>query len=257
MDYFQAKTLLAFLAVAAAVTAALSMLTLMGRTERSTGAGVLRRTHRAAGYAFAALLAALAVMGARYLAATGDALPLRGVLHWVLASALVALFLLKIAVVRWYKLFLKYVPVMGMMLVVLVLVVAAVSAGFYVLSAGSRLSGAEQAHPTDAPTAGDGAAPTVAAGTVPSEDAAGDPESGETLFLSHCAGCHASDPGQTSVGPGLAGLFERNSLGSGGRPVTRENVRSQILSPAGGMPSFDGHVSEDELDDLLAYLETL
>ena len=46
MDYFQAKTLLALLAVAAAVTAAISMLTLMGRAERRAGVRALRNTHQ-------------------------------------------------------------------------------------------------------------------------------------------------------------------------------------------------------------------
>jgi mono/diheme cytochrome c family protein len=257
MDYFQTKTLLALLAVAAALTAALSMLTLMGKAEKRASAKALRNTHRAAGYAFALILAALAVMGARYLAVAGDALPLRGVLHWMLASALIVLFLLKIAIVRWYRQFLKYVAVMGMILVVLVLIVAAVSAGFYVLSGGSRASGADTTKATVAGAGEDGTAPTEAAGTAPAGDAPGDAESGEALFLSYCAGCHAVDPDEKSAGPGLAGLFRRDRLSSSGRPVTRENVSSQILSPAGGMPSFEGHVSEDELADLVAYLETL
>lgn len=257
MDYFQAKTLLAVLAVAAAMTAALSMLALMGRAERRAGAKTLRNTHRAAGYVFAVILVALAVMGIGYLAAAGDALPLRGVLHWVLASALVALFLLKIAVVRWYRQFLKYVPVMGMILIVLVLLVAAISAGFHVVSGGSRPSNGARRAETGTIEADDGAARTEPVEAAPSDVAVGDPESGGALFVSYCAGCHASDSREAGVGPGLAGLFDRDRLVTGGRPVTRENVRSQILSPAGGMPPFDGHVSEDELDDLVAYLETL
>jgi mono/diheme cytochrome c family protein len=39
--------------------------------------------------------------------------------------------------------------------------------------------------------------------------------------------------------------------------VTRETVRAQVLDPLGTMPSFDGFLSDSEIDDLVAYLETL
>lgn len=265
MDFFQTKTILAVVAVTAAVTAALSMLTLMGRSERRASVTALRNAHRAAGYTFAVLLVALAIMGIRYLALAGDTLSVRGVLHWVLASLLVGLFVLKIAVVRWFKQFIKYVPVMGMMLIVLIVLVATVSAGFYIVAGGS-IRGREQTPRVESAgphgeAAGDespidGLEADVA-GDNTSEIVRGDASSGETLFGSYCSSCHDAASAEARMGPGLAGLFAREKIKASGKPITRDNVRVQIISPSGGMPSFEGHLSESELDDLVAYLATL
>ena len=74
MSLFVTKTLLAVLFVAAGLTAALSMLTLMGKAERKMGVMALRNTHRVAGYTFAALLVVLAILGLQYLSSAGDTL---------------------------------------------------------------------------------------------------------------------------------------------------------------------------------------
>ena len=233
MTFFQVKTLLAVLLVAAGMTAALSMLTLMGKTERKLGVMTLRNMHRAAGYSFAVLLVVLAAMGLSYLGAAKDTLPLRGVLHWTLGSLLVFLLLLKLVVVRVYKQFLKFVPVMGMMVITLALVVATLSAVFFVVTGGLS------------------PAPGAMSGTE------GTAELGRATFATYCSDCHNSDSQERKVGPGLAGLFDRDALTIGDRPVTRENVRGQIVTPAGTMPSFGGFLSEEQLSDVVDYLETL
>ena len=136
MTYFVTKTVLAFLFVAAGLTATLSMLTLMGRSEKRTSAGTLRTTHRVAGYTFAALLVVLGIMGLWHLSSAGDSLPVRGVLHWSVASLLVFVLALKLAIVRWFKQFLKFVPAMGMVVITLALVVAMLSAVFFIATGG-------------------------------------------------------------------------------------------------------------------------
>jgi len=85
----------------------------------------------------------------------------------------------------------------------------------------------------------------------------GDPQKGETLFASNCSNCHDANSTESRIGPGLAGLFGRAELPSSGKPVTRENVRAQIVSPVGNMPSFQSYISDEGLTDLLAYIETL
>lgn len=40
--------------------------------------------------------------------------------------------------------------------------------------------------------------------------AAGDPEAGQQVFA-RCAACHSTAPGETKVGPSLAGIFGRKS----------------------------------------------
>jgi cytochrome c2 len=84
-----------------------------------------------------------------------------------------------------------------------------------------------------------------------------DPVRGRGTFEAYCADCHHADSAKSKIGPGLAGLFTREGLEINDRPVTRESVREQITSPGGTMPAFESFLSDEELSDLVAYLETL
>jgi cytochrome c2 len=89
------------------------------------------------------------------------------------------------------------------------------------------------------------------------EPPAGDAGAGADVFRVNCLACHHAESENRKIGPGLAGLFERETLGRDRGPVTREAVRELMLDPPGTMPSFEGYLSDEELDDLVAYLETL
>ena len=75
----------------------------------------------------------LIYLGARFLARTGDAMSIRAGFHVVLAIAFIVLLMLKIAIVRVYRNFLKYAPVLGMIIFVLAVIDFAISAGYTVL----------------------------------------------------------------------------------------------------------------------------
>ncbi len=246
MSFFAIKTTLAVVLVAAGLTAAISMLTLMGKPQKRMSVSALMKTHRTAGYVFVGLLLVLAVMGVRYLAAAGDSLALRGVLHWTLAVALILILALKLAIVRTFKQFVKFAPILGMTVITMALLVATISAGFFAIT---RRGAPEE----------EAGRPTVEAVQPAAEVAepAGDAQSGEALFATNCSNCHDADSTKSRVGPGLAELFERAELPSSGKPVTRDNVRAQIVTPFGNMPSFQSYISDEGLTDLLAYIETL
>jgi cytochrome c2 len=92
---------------------------------------------------------------------------------------------------------------------------------------------------------------------APQEDAASKlVQQGSAVFSESCAMCHYTDKKETKVGPGLAGLFSRDELPVSKRPVTEENVRSQIRSPYENMPDF-AEMPKEKVDALLAYLKTL
>ena len=246
MSFFAIKTTLAVVLVAAGLTAAISMLTLMGKPQKRMSVSALMKTHRTAGYVFVGLLLVLAVMGVRYLAAAGDSLALRGVLHWTLAVALILILALKLAIVRTFKQFVKFAPILGMTVITMALLVATISAGFFAIT---RRGAPEE----------EAGRPTVEAVQPAAEVAepAGDAQSGEALFATNCSNCHDAHSTESRVGPGLAELFERAELPSSGKPVTRDNVRAQIVTPFGNMPSFQSYISDEGLTDLLAYIETL
>jgi mono/diheme cytochrome c family protein len=83
----------------------------------------------------------------------------------------------------------------------------------------------------------------------------GDPAKGKVVFEA-CAPCHNVDSDARKMGPSLKGLFKRAKL-ENGKKVTEENVRSQINSEGRQMPHYQDILSEQEKDDLIAYLKTL
>lgn len=84
----------------------------------------------------------------------------------------------------------------------------------------------------------------------------GDTAKGKDKFEANCSGCHNADSEETKVGPGLKGLFKRETLHNG-KKVTEDNVQALINEGGGGMPSFAGMLTDNEIKDVIAYLKTL
>lgn len=81
-------------------------------------------------------------------------------------------------------------------------------------------------------------------------------QQGSRLFEQKCAMCHFTDSSQTKVGPGLKGLYGRETLPVSGRPVSDETIRDQIRTPYSNMPAFPD-LSGEQVEALLAYLKSL
>jgi mono/diheme cytochrome c family protein len=79
--------------------------------------------------------------------------------------------------------------------------------------------------------------------------------SGRHIYQQTCAACHDahSVPGQN--GPSLKGLFKKPFLPSG-LPVNERFVRQTIVNGRNMMPAAGGSFTQQQLDDLLAYLHT-
>jgi len=238
LSLYQVKIIFAVVFLGAAFMATAVMLEVMGRAERKEGHQTLRKFHKSAGWLFAILLLPLLWIGAKFAARAGDQLPLRGVLHAVLALFLITLFILKATFVRRYRSFLKHVPVMGLTLFVLTVVIFMTSAGFYVLKPAPGRIGPR--------------VPETGSRQVPD----GDAQAGASLFSSRCASCHRHDVDDADYAPGLKGVLKKPALPSSGRPATPENIRALFFKPVDKMPSFAA-LSEKEMADIIAYLKTL
>jgi cytochrome c len=83
----------------------------------------------------------------------------------------------------------------------------------------------------------------------------GDAAKGKDVF-EQCAVCHNADSEEKKMGPGLKGLFKREKMANGKKP-TEPNVRTKIDEGGGGMPAYKEMLSDQEKDDLVAYLKTL
>lgn len=79
---------------------------------------------------------------------------------------------------------------------------------------------------------------------------------GAEIFAKSCGFCHFTDSTDIKVGPGLKGLFQREKMPVSGWPVTDENLRRQLKTPFGQMPSFEG-LSEEAIASLIDYIKSL
>jgi mono/diheme cytochrome c family protein len=79
---------------------------------------------------------------------------------------------------------------------------------------------------------------------------------GKHLYSVRCAHCHEdNDLALKKVPPDLHDVFRRTTLPSGALATDAE-VKRVVLSGKGMMPSFAGRFSDDQINDLLAYLHT-
>ena len=85
---------------------------------------------------------------------------------------------------------------------------------------------------------------------------AGDAEKGKSVFEDNCAVCHNADSDEKKMGPGLKGLFKHDKLKNGKKP-TEANVKAIINAGGNGMPAYSDMLSDEERDNVLAYLKTL
>ncbi len=83
----------------------------------------------------------------------------------------------------------------------------------------------------------------------------GDPAKGKDIF-EQCGVCHNADSTEKKMGPGLKGLFKKDKMSNDKKP-TEANVRAKIDEGGNGMPPYKDMLSDQEKDDLIAYLKTL
>ena len=99
---------------------------------------------------------------------------------------------------------------------------------------------------------------TLAAGSAVAWPAAkGDAAKGKEVFQ-QCGVCHNADSDERKMpgAPALKGLFKRDKLANG-KKATEANIRVKVDEGGNGMPAFKDMLSDQEKDDLVAYLKTL
>jgi len=102
---------------------------------------------------------------------------------------------------------------------------------------------------------GMGAALTCSLAMAADKKKAGDADKGKEVFQ-QCGVCHNADSTEKKMGPGLKGLFHNEKMNNGKKP-TEANVRDKIDEGGNGMPSYKEMLSDDEKNDVIAYLKTL
>jgi cytochrome c2 len=242
---YYAKSIVALFFLASGVVAVLSMLALQGKSEHKVSGRSLRRTHRTAGIIFFVLTLVLGYVGLGYIARASGTLVSRATFHVVLGFALFIVLILKVAIARFYRGLIRFMPVMGLIVFSLAFLVFSTSAMYY-------FARYHYSPPSPEEILLDKEEPAERDMVI-----RGDAQLGAELFEQNCSICHYTDRITSGGGaPGLKDLMKREKLPSSGRPTTPENIEKAIRDPAGSMPAF-GSLSDKEIADLFAYLQTL
>lgn len=79
---------------------------------------------------------------------------------------------------------------------------------------------------------------------------------GRRIYESRCADCHFAYIGRGLKGPSLQGLFKKPFM-KNGMPANDDRVTDIILLGRAKMPAFQNKLTQQQFDDLMAYLHTL
>jgi mono/diheme cytochrome c family protein len=80
---------------------------------------------------------------------------------------------------------------------------------------------------------------------------------GRKIYDDHCDRCHRPYSTKGRKGPGLKGLYRHQYLPHSGLPANDDRVSDIIRNGRPDMPGFGQVLSQQDIQDLLAYLHTL
>lgn len=80
---------------------------------------------------------------------------------------------------------------------------------------------------------------------------------GRKIYDNYCDRCHRPYSTKGKKGPGLKGMFQHKYLSQTGLPANDERVTDIIRNGRPDMPGYSQVLSQQEMQDLLAYLHTL
>jgi len=84
---------------------------------------------------------------------------------------------------------------------------------------------------------------------------AGDVAKGKELFDSKCIVCHNPDSNEKKIGPGLKGVKD-GKLPSG-KDATHQVILEIVNAGGGGMPAYKELLTDEEKNDVIAYVLTM
>lgn len=80
---------------------------------------------------------------------------------------------------------------------------------------------------------------------------------GRHIYDQYCDRCHAPYSTRGRQGPSLQGIFKKPYLSMSGMPANDQRVGEIIRLGRNKMEGFGNVLSDDQINDLLAYLHTL
>jgi len=80
---------------------------------------------------------------------------------------------------------------------------------------------------------------------------------GRRLYDQYCDRCHEPYSSRDKKGRSLQGVFKKKFLPESGMPANDERVGEMIVTGRNMMPAFGQTMSQQQVQDVLAYLHTL
>ncbi len=80
---------------------------------------------------------------------------------------------------------------------------------------------------------------------------------GRKIYDNYCDRCHRPYSTKGKKGPGLKGIFQHQYLSLSGLPANDDRVSDIIRNGRPDMPGYGQTLSQQDIQDLLAYLHTL
>jgi mono/diheme cytochrome c family protein len=80
---------------------------------------------------------------------------------------------------------------------------------------------------------------------------------GRRIYDQFCDRCHAPYSSRGRQGPSMQGVFKNRFLSLSGLPANDERVAEIIRTGRGKMPGYSQVLSQQQIENLLAYLHTL
>ena len=80
---------------------------------------------------------------------------------------------------------------------------------------------------------------------------------GRRIYDNYCDRCHAPYSSRGRKGPSMKGVFQRQYLPMSGMPANDDRVTDIVRMGRNKMPAYAQVLSQQQINDLLAYLHTL
>jgi hypothetical protein len=256
MTIFFLKSLLSLVLLLLAVYGVYTMLQVFGGADVQKVSRIKLR-HKVSGYLYLLIVFLISYLCIGFAVASKAEPSPRAVVHIVLALSILTLLVIKVLFIRRFRQFYVQAKTIGLVIGVMSIVMIGISGGYFLTMTrfGQDRSVDKSIYYrlqypllTIARTSGPGAS-SIRTDRLSIAQ-------GRTLFAARCSTCHDPLSTRTIVGPGLKGLLKGPALPASKHPATAESIRFQLRQPMGNMPSF-AYLTEDEMEDLIAYLNTL
>ncbi len=254
MSIYLLKSIMSIVIILLTMISIYTMLEIFGRSPVTVDVRKYKKIHKVTGYAYIVIFIIVSYFCLNYIFLSRTELTPRSTLHGFLSITVLVLFAMKVLITRVYKHFYNQVLIYGLSIALITFGIVGSSAGYYLIV--SRL-GTDVSFDKIIQYKKWAASQKKETGI--DNTASVDPGSikrGKVLFESKCAFCHDSDSSENLVGPGLIGISKNPELPVSRRPATQANIMKQLKTPFSRMPSFD-YLSDKELDDIMAFLNTL